>query len=318
MSDCCDNNNITQIIGKEGPQGTQGVKGDQGDSTYQVWIDEGNVGTEQDFLDTLVGPTGTAGTDGEDGWSPILAIESDGERRVQKVTGWTGGTGTPPASDVYIGITGFVPDIASATDIRGAVGASGSVPLGTIVLVDTTAFVFFITDTGLGIASSAWEDYAICDGRNGTEDLRAHNVYQIDYTYSGETGHAVNTRFDAIGKTEGELEVQLAPANIPEHQHEGDGHDSTLSIESGGEHGHTWTNDVPMKDVGGKDAPLGFLNDLSEDGISTNIDPTSGGHTHSTTDFAGLTGKGSGLSSNPTTFDILNPMVVLAYVKKII
>ena len=29
-----------------------------GASAYQIWLDEGNVGTEQDFLDSLVGPPG--------------------------------------------------------------------------------------------------------------------------------------------------------------------------------------------------------------------------------------------------------------------
>lgn len=35
-----------------------GPKGDDGDSAYQVWLDEGNIGTEQDFLDSLKGDQG--------------------------------------------------------------------------------------------------------------------------------------------------------------------------------------------------------------------------------------------------------------------
>jgi hypothetical protein len=30
-----------------------GTKGDDGKSTYQIWLDQGNAGTEQDFLDSL-------------------------------------------------------------------------------------------------------------------------------------------------------------------------------------------------------------------------------------------------------------------------
>ena len=44
--------------GTQGPRGVQGQKGDKGnkgDSAYQVWLNDGNVGTEQDFLAALVG-----------------------------------------------------------------------------------------------------------------------------------------------------------------------------------------------------------------------------------------------------------------------
>ena len=50
-----------------------GGEGAAGDSAYQVWLDNGNTGTEQDFLDSLVGaagaqgPTGAAGAQGAAG-----------------------------------------------------------------------------------------------------------------------------------------------------------------------------------------------------------------------------------------------------------
>lgn len=44
------------------PQGPQGVQGNTGESSYQEWLDAGNTGTEQDFLDSLVGPQGPAAT----------------------------------------------------------------------------------------------------------------------------------------------------------------------------------------------------------------------------------------------------------------
>lgn len=46
-----------------------GPPGEAGDSAYQVWIDEGNTGTEQEFLDTLKGTDGTPGEPGDDGKS---------------------------------------------------------------------------------------------------------------------------------------------------------------------------------------------------------------------------------------------------------
>lgn len=53
--------------GEEGPQGEQGIQGDtgpqglpgaDGKSAYQIWLEEGNVGTEQDFLDSIRGEPG--------------------------------------------------------------------------------------------------------------------------------------------------------------------------------------------------------------------------------------------------------------------
>lgn len=41
--------------GQRGVKGDQGEKGDAGDSAYQVWLDNGNAGTEQDFLFSLIG-----------------------------------------------------------------------------------------------------------------------------------------------------------------------------------------------------------------------------------------------------------------------
>lgn len=94
------------VAGPEGPQGEKGEKGDPGD--------DGNDGSD-----------GSDGDDGNDGWSAIPSIVTDGARKVIKITGWTGGTGTAPASDLYIGASGFVSDIADAVDIRGAQGIQG-------------------------------------------------------------------------------------------------------------------------------------------------------------------------------------------------
>ena len=42
-----------------------------------------------------------------------------------RLASWTGGTGTPPVSNLYIGTNGFVSDISLAIDIRGAQGLQG-------------------------------------------------------------------------------------------------------------------------------------------------------------------------------------------------
>lgn len=68
---------------------------------------------------------GEGGVAGDDGWTAVLAIESDGERRVVRVVGYVGGDGTPPATG-YVGASGMVATAAEAVNIRGATGASGA------------------------------------------------------------------------------------------------------------------------------------------------------------------------------------------------
>jgi hypothetical protein len=41
--------------GQRGPRGLKGDRGDTGSSAYEVWLDEGNVGTEEEFLFSLIG-----------------------------------------------------------------------------------------------------------------------------------------------------------------------------------------------------------------------------------------------------------------------
>jgi len=58
-------------------------------------------------------------TQGFNGWTPKLSVVSDGARRVLKLSGWTGGQGNPPQYDLFLGLTGYVTDIADAVNIAG-------------------------------------------------------------------------------------------------------------------------------------------------------------------------------------------------------
>lgn len=77
-------NTADKIIGSDGKPGStygdtknysisdlagyfSGGEGAAGDSAYQVWLDNGNTGTEQDFLDSLVGAAGAQGPTGATG-----------------------------------------------------------------------------------------------------------------------------------------------------------------------------------------------------------------------------------------------------------
>ena len=53
--------------GPQGEQGDQGEKGEDGKSAYQIWLDAGNTGTEEDFLAWLKGAQGDKGDKGDQG-----------------------------------------------------------------------------------------------------------------------------------------------------------------------------------------------------------------------------------------------------------
>jgi hypothetical protein len=61
---------INSLKGEKGQVGEKGEKGNNGKSSYEIWLDNGNVGTEQDFLDSLKG-------DGSDGFSPVITENSN-------------------------------------------------------------------------------------------------------------------------------------------------------------------------------------------------------------------------------------------------
>jgi hypothetical protein len=61
---------VASGIVAQGPQGIQGIQGEDGRSAYQVAVDEGFVGTEAEWLASLVGAPGEPGRDGLDSTVP--------------------------------------------------------------------------------------------------------------------------------------------------------------------------------------------------------------------------------------------------------
>ncbi len=112
--------------GARGPIGLRGAPGAKGDSIIGPAGPQGNKGDRgQQGLEGVAGLSGLKGDLGLDGWTPTMAVVEDRDRRVLKVTGWTGGTGTAPEAGLYLGKRGFVRDIQDATDIRGPRGVDG-------------------------------------------------------------------------------------------------------------------------------------------------------------------------------------------------
>ena len=82
-------------------KGEQGVAGVNGKSAYELWKEKGNIGTEQDFLNSLKGAKGDIGQKGNDGIG-ITNIEKIGDKlkitlssgQIKEFTLPSGGSGT--------------------------------------------------------------------------------------------------------------------------------------------------------------------------------------------------------------------------------
>lgn len=101
--------------GAEGPRGLQGIQGEpgadgapgaDGKSAYQIALDEGFVGDEAAFLDSLVGPEGPQGPAGEDGAEGPRGEKGDpGETGPRGIQGPKGDDGSVVFEGIDPGIT---------------------------------------------------------------------------------------------------------------------------------------------------------------------------------------------------------------------
>lgn len=98
------------------------------------------------------------------GWTPILAIASNGTNRVHQVVGWEGGSGTIPATGVYLGSTGYVTNITDAVNLAGAAGGGGGVAIGDGVNSISTGTAVFANSNGITF------------GMNGSTITASHNA----------------------------------------------------------------------------------------------------------------------------------------------
>ena len=134
-----------KVIGSDGKPGTTygntknysfqqltsyfaGAEGEAGASAYQIWLDNGNTGTEQDFLASLIGATGAqgaagpAGSDGADG-----ADGAQGIQGIQGAAGQTGATG-PQGAQGLQGAQGAAGADGTSITVLGTVANCASLP----------------------------------------------------------------------------------------------------------------------------------------------------------------------------------------------
>ena len=111
------------IDGINGTNGIDGTNGTDGQSAYEIWLAQGNIGTEADFLNSLVGPQGAPGTNGTDGVNGINGV--DGANGNDGINGADGAS----AYEVWLslGNTGTETDFMnSLTGPQGPAGLNGA------------------------------------------------------------------------------------------------------------------------------------------------------------------------------------------------
>lgn len=164
-------------IGPQGPQGIQGIQGELGDSAYEVAVANGFVGTESEWLASLIGPqgpqgeqgiqgiqgeVGPQGLQGIQGIQGIPGVDGDDGRGIVSVvrTSGTGAAGTTDTYTItYTDSTTSTFDVYNGADGTGSVFSVGmSVPTGLSVIgspITTSGTLAVSYQTGYSIPTDA-------------------------------------------------------------------------------------------------------------------------------------------------------------------
>ena len=142
----------SDLTGPAGADGIDGTVGSDGLSAYQIWLAEGNVGTEQDFLDSLIGADGQIGADGARGPE---GAEGQAGRSIVNTFHNPNGSVTFEYSD---GDSYTTPSLTGPRGANGADGANGTDGIGVQSTVDNGDGTFTITYTCLLYTSDAADE----------------------------------------------------------------------------------------------------------------------------------------------------------------
>ena len=155
------------LIGENGPIGESGS---DGRSAYEIWIDEGNSGTEQDFLDSLKGEKGADGT---------MTFADLTEEQKESLKGEPGADGTDGKSayDIWLDAGNTGSDEEFLDSLRGDPGNMGK-----------SAYEIWIDEGNSGTEQDFLDSLKGEPGENGedgSKNIDDENV-STDTTWSSE------------------------------------------------------------------------------------------------------------------------------------
>lgn len=161
---------IQGVQGEQGIQGETGQKGDTGDaglSAYDIALQEGFIGTEAEWLASLVGANGADGVNGVDGsngadgdkaWTPVFVVESDSNGTYVRITDYWNGTGDKPPYTGYLSGAGLVPTPEEATNLRApepTVVTTTTISKNQINVITATEDLIITSDLAVGESTEA-------------------------------------------------------------------------------------------------------------------------------------------------------------------
>lgn len=194
-----ENSKVTDLFSVELPIG---IVGKDGLSAYEIWLNEGNTGTEEDFLASLKGADGAAGPKGETG--------AQGPQGIQGPKGDAGETG-PQGSQGIQGIQGIQGPQGPQGEpgpqgIKGDTGADGkpfSVAKTYATIeemnndydnpdIEVGAFVMIVNDTNTEdnakLYSKGQTDYTFIVDLSGMQGIQGEKGEKGDQGIQGERG----------------------------------------------------------------------------------------------------------------------------------
>lgn len=103
-------------------------------------------------------------------------------------------------------------ELGGGGDSTGVPAETSSLPINSVIPFNTSTYTvntFFDVSTGLGRASKDLQDWAICDGRNGTPDLRDVYIKGLDPDLDGQLASAASS----------EHSKKIGINQMPSHEH---------------------------------------------------------------------------------------------------
>ena len=183
--------------GKDGKDGQPGRDGTDGKSAYQIWLANGHLGTETDFLNSLKGAPGKDGVNGKDGAPGIPG--KDGDRGPQ---GLPGKDGVTPHIDSTTG-DWFIGSQDTGTQAQGPAGKNGRDGVdgqpgkdgqnGITPHIDTATGNWFVGSTDTGIKAQGPQGIQGVPGKDGTD------VDLSGYAKESEILHSQVSEWSTVG-----------------------------------------------------------------------------------------------------------------------